>query len=411
MIRFRRALSFPLLLLGLLPTLAVVAPGQALEPCPTGPRPAATLLFPFFEVEAIDGAQRKGKNTLISINNDSKEPVLAHVVVWSKTGSIFNSGSNSAGPKSPPTNIDPTPVLDFTLFLEGEGVQSLNLRHLLVDGRIPTTGADLDITSFPSCSPPLAIPDLDLATLAVILDALSVPRPIFSPPLPPLLEGFITVDVLNDCSDVLHSPFDDGYFETGGAGLASNANVLWGDYLFVDGNVPSSAFGFPAAAIVADPSRFEAGLTESFYRGFASDRLPLNTGFRTRFLNGGALRTRTEMILWINPFIDAMGFGTFFAVLDFFDETGQRFGGINLYDEPTPGRLDLSHLHVRRSDGSEGPIEIAAGSVSIDVLHDECPVCSPPLITFQQTWLVPLFTADGGLSVGLEAIQRSGPCE
>lgn len=403
MTRYRPALPLPLLLLSLLMAQASTTPGRALEPCPTGPRPAATLLFPFFEVEAFEGFQPSGKNTLISINNDSEAPVLAHVMVWSKT-----SGSSSAD--SP--NVDPTPVLDFTLFLEGEGVQSINLQQLLIDGRIPTTGADLSTTSFPNCSRPLTTPDLDEASLAAIFDVLSVWRPIFSPPRPPLLEGFITVDVLNDCSDVLRSPFDDGYFETGGTGLASNANVLWGDYLFIDGNVPSSAFGFPAAAIVADASRFEAGLTESFYQGFASGRLPLNTGFRTRFLKSGALSARTEMILWINPFVDAQGgFNTFFSGLNFSDESGQNVGRGHLYDVPTPLRLDLSRLRVSKPDGSEGLIEIAAGSVSIDVSHDECPVCSPPLITPQQAWVAALFTANGGLSVGLETIQRSGPCD
>src|SRR5436309_9338206 len=72
--------------------------------------PAATLLLPYFEVDAANGS---GITTLFSINNASATAVLAHVTVW--------------------TDLS-VPVLDFNVYLTGYDVQSLNLRDILING-------------------------------------------------------------------------------------------------------------------------------------------------------------------------------------------------------------------------------------------------------------------------------------
>jgi hypothetical protein len=80
--------------------------------------PAATLLLPYFEVD-IDNPE--GVTTLFSINNASAAAVLAHVTVWSDQS---------------------IPVLDFDVYLTGFDVQTINLRDIFVDGRLPITASD-----------------------------------------------------------------------------------------------------------------------------------------------------------------------------------------------------------------------------------------------------------------------------
>src|SRR4051812_12198127 len=80
--------------------------------------PAATLLLPYFEVDLNDPL---GTNTLFSINNASATAVLAHVVIWSDLS---------------------VPVLDFNIYLTGYDVQTVNLRDILVGGKLPRTASD-----------------------------------------------------------------------------------------------------------------------------------------------------------------------------------------------------------------------------------------------------------------------------
>ena len=77
--------------------------------------PAATLLLPYFEVD-LDNAD--GINTLLSINNASATAILAHVTLWSDLS---------------------VHVLDFSIYLTGYDVQTLNLKDLLVNRNAPRT--------------------------------------------------------------------------------------------------------------------------------------------------------------------------------------------------------------------------------------------------------------------------------
>jgi hypothetical protein len=77
--------------------------------------PAATLLLPYFEV---DIQRSDGINTLFSINNAAATAVLTHVTVWSDQS---------------------VPVLDFDVYLTGYDVQTISLRDIFVDGKLPRT--------------------------------------------------------------------------------------------------------------------------------------------------------------------------------------------------------------------------------------------------------------------------------
>src|SRR5258708_2784410 len=79
--------------------------------------PAATLLFPYFEVDLNNP---NGLSTLISINNASATAVLAHVVIWSDLS---------------------VHALDFMVYLTGYDVQTINLRDIIVNGNLPITAS------------------------------------------------------------------------------------------------------------------------------------------------------------------------------------------------------------------------------------------------------------------------------
>ena len=80
--------------------------------------PAATLLLPYFEVDLDDP---NGLTTLFSVNNASSTEQIAHFVVWSDLS---------------------VPVLDFNVYLTGYDVQTINLRDIIANGRLPQTASD-----------------------------------------------------------------------------------------------------------------------------------------------------------------------------------------------------------------------------------------------------------------------------
>jgi len=82
----------------------VVIPPSAIDnnaSCDIGTFPAATLLLPYFEVEARKHVNDAG-NTIFSVINTSRQPQIARVTVWSDYGypalwfNLFLTGSTSA---------------------------------------------------------------------------------------------------------------------------------------------------------------------------------------------------------------------------------------------------------------------------------------------------------------------------
>ena len=75
--------------------------------------------------------------------------------------------------------------------------------------------------------------------------------------------GYVTIDVVNRCtprtvSSSVNTPADPAYFADGGTGLASNANVLWGD-VFQVSSARNTAESQTAVNIVADADFFGPG--------------------------------------------------------------------------------------------------------------------------------------------------------
>ena len=127
--------------------------------------------------------------------------------------------------------------------------------------------------------------------------------------------GYITFDVVNDCS--LLFPGNPGYFADGGTGIASNANVLWGDYFLAD---PANAFaqGDQLVHIEAMDS-VQSGFWDpgdyTFYGRYltfdASDnREPLATTWATRYFSGtaGPFNDDSDILCWRDSGLDDSAF-------------------------------------------------------------------------------------------------------
>lgn len=280
------------LFLTLAANLCFGSPTLAGTICSPDVTPAATLLLPYFEVDlaALPGT---GKTTLIAINNASLQPVLARVQFWTEFG---------------------VPVFGFPLFLKGFDVQTINLADILVRGLFPQTQPTAGL--FPSCAGVLPPATIAAAKLEDYQKAMTG-RPVESwdgrcgsRESFPTARGYMTVDAVNTCSQIFHA--DAGYFAPGGNGIASNRNVLWGDFSYVDLGT-NLAEGSPLVHIEASASNPETSRPGhyTFYGRYvawnaADNREPLPTKFGIRYLNGlvggpGGTPGVSDLIVWRDP--------------------------------------------------------------------------------------------------------------
>ncbi len=298
----------------MLALLTVVVMGLAMpmaaELCTIDPVPAATLLLPYFEV---DLSNADGVTTLFSVNNASASATLAHVTVWSDLS---------------------VPVLDFDIYLTGYDVQTVNMRDILVDGRIPQTasaGQDPgDVISpkgifsqdinFASCTgplpPPATIGSVYITHLQNALTGLGSTLETGAARCYGLAygdnhaRGYVTIDTVNACS--LFYPSDAVNYWNG---IAGNRNILWGDMFFVDSannfaqgdtlvhiEATGASFvgevypAFTPFAVIGDPhtfyGRYFATLTN------ADQRESLPSVYAVRYLDGGVFDGGTDLTVW-----------------------------------------------------------------------------------------------------------------
>jgi len=291
----------PVLATGLVLVLALVLGTAAADAqpragdCVIGPGLAATLLFPYVEVEL---GTFNGKTTLVSINNGMSTPALTRVVLWTDWA---------------------VPTLAFDVYLRGFDVQTINLRDVF-NGTIPSTGAGVDLSAYPFCgalSPVHANPVLTASQVTQLRGFHTGG----SGPLDPrcagqaygdgVARGYVTVDVVDECSGVeainpVFTPANTTYpyFVDGGhsAGIAIIDNVLWGDVLYVDAS-RNFAQGMEAVGLWADPTLFSGTNIFTFYGRYSGwdgrdDRVPLPFRWDQRFLNGGPFAGGANMIVW-----------------------------------------------------------------------------------------------------------------
>jgi hypothetical protein len=401
--------------------MAITANVEAATLRKTAAEPAATLLLPYFEQD-LDNA--RGPNTVFSVNNASVQAVLAHVTIWSDLS---------------------VPILDFNIYLTGYDVQTINLRDVLVNGVLPRTASDgqdpADAISpqgpfsqdinFSSCTGilplPSPLPSIFLQHMRTSLTG--QPSPILGNLCAGrslgdnIARGYITVDTVNKCT--LRFPSDTGYFGSGGD--ATDQNVLWGDYFYINRS-QGTAEGNPLVHIVADGSDPDASTPGKYtfygrYVGWsaADHRHPLATNFATRYTDTNS--TDTSLVVWRDSKVHQTPFAcpatlnvrpSWYPLgqenLVIFDETEQAQVPLSSPVSPAPPSTfsPFPAESQRVAIGANLPVPFAAGWLYLNLNSTVTPAGSVPPSdpAAAQAWVsVKMGNAAGTFTVGYDAIQ------
>lgn len=399
----------------------------AADICTPDAVPAATLLLPYFEV---DLANQTGITTLFSVNNASATAVLAHVVIWSDLS---------------------VPVLDFDIYLTGYDVQTINLRDIFVDGRIPrTASAGQDPTdtisnkgnlsqdiNFASCNVQLPPPTTSVGSLYIAHMQAALTGE-FSPLLggcagqffgDSIARGYITVDTVNQCS--LLFPGDPGYF---GAAVTFQ-NVLWGDYTFVD---PANNFAQGDVLVHIEAAQpggtgipfdqgplypaFLAG-DHTFYSRYvaataADGREPLPSVYGIRYITGGAFSGGTDLIVWRDATVAqntfACGGSPAWYPLSAndivaFDEQEDVFVGSGCTVSPCPPGSTPFPAEAQRVAVGSDALQTGAdfGWLYLNLNHTFAGNFDVP---FAQAFVSATVSSEGRFSYGLQAVSLNNLC-
>ena len=392
--------------------------------CTVDDVPGATLLLPYFEV---DLANTNGVTTLFSINNASATAVLAHVVVWSDLS---------------------VPVLDFNVYLTGYDVQSINMRDILA-GNLPQTasaGQDPNDTispkgtfsqdiNFASCNGQLPTGALPASFVTHLQTALTGQ---FSNLLggcaglaygDNIARGYVTADTVNNCT--LRFPGDLGYFGAGGTGDATNQNVLWGDYFYVN-SATNRADGNALVHIEASATNPETSVSGqyTFYGRYVNwtavdNREPLATNFAVRFLNGGAFTGGTNLVTWRDSKVRQGAFkcGTTPAwyplgqeQIVIFDEQEHPSVPTTIPVSPQPPQSGIIPFPAETQSTAVGgaafPVPYKFGWVFLNLNTTVAAAGSVPPEdpAAAQAWVEAVMSALGRYSVGFDAIKLDSAC-
>jgi len=266
--------------------------------------PAATLLLPYFAVDLGN----PNAHTLARIGNVSGSEVLAHIVLWTDRG---------------------VPTYAFDLRLAAHDVGEIDLRAIFATGALPPSSAG----GFASCSSVLPPPALAAGTLSALRSA---HRGRASALLggncggvaygDNLIRGYMTVDAANHCSTSTTFPATPGYFVNGGAGIASNDNVLFGEYASYDSAIgfahgdalvaieasatdpatdgPDNQYCLPSFTTCPNPTPFTIVPDYTFYRRLTGSTTDNREGLPQRWFGryqNDAPAAQTTAVVWRDP--------------------------------------------------------------------------------------------------------------
>jgi len=357
--------------------------------CLASDLPAATLLFPYFEVDLSSPA---GLTTLIAIGNaNTSGPTLTRVTVWTEWA---------------------FPTATFDLFLQPGAVQTINLRDLFTTGQAPVTGGP-ELATFPSCGATAGGPVQRPEVLQRAHAGLDVEGFCFGVPRAgqtSVVRGYVTVDVTQRCSSSGITPGRPGYFD-GPEPVASSQNQLWGDFFLVDPGENLSQ-GQSAVAIWADPGRFEDGDTTFYgrYVGWSGidNRVPLSHLWRVRFAVG-SIFDDTQLLVWrdtqssISPPIPCGETPSWYPLtvepLEYWSETGDG-------PEVEPSSAILAFATQRLSVKNRIAPIYDFGWMKLDL--DQRP--GPGVTRHNQGWVMWLLEAEGRFSVGQSGLRLDELC-
>ncbi len=264
-----KQIPFPVVIL-----LAVVwlpTPAARAELCTIDAVPAATLLLPYFEVDLSRFPRlKKVEETVISLQNASAAPALAHVTLW--------------------TDLS-VPTLAFDVYLTGYDVEEINLAELFYTGEIKGLKTAESTSGFVLGETPAG----GIQTVQKLIQAhrgQPVDGQCYST-VPDLnvARGYVTIDNVNASSTLF--PSDPGYF--GMDGIASSKNVLWGAVFVANSKAVRSDLLVHVEAGSSMPGDYTF---YGRYVGFngSDGREPLGTTWGARYSTGS--RNRTDVIVW-----------------------------------------------------------------------------------------------------------------
>jgi hypothetical protein len=270
-------MKLPILLPLLLAAAVVVPCGRAgAATCALDRVPAATLLLPYFDLDARDLGKKKAKreNTILSVTNLGPAPAIGRVTIWTDAS---------------------VPTLAFDLYLTGYDVADIDLWKVF-SGEVPADpcqGGEGSTTQ---------LPPEKLETLRLAHSGQAVPA--FeglcagTPGDGGRLRGYVTIDSVITCvSSGPVFPSDLDYF--GANGIAADENVLGGQYeVFRKGKLLDAG---ELVAIEADPSLVNTSST--FYGRYVNftgqdHREPLPSIWGLRYRNQPDRKRTTELAVW-----------------------------------------------------------------------------------------------------------------
>jgi hypothetical protein len=261
--------------------------------------PAATLLLPYFEADT-EAAESPVLDTRFTLRNADPAATLAHVTLYTDYG---------------------VPTYAFDVYLTGFDVERLALIDIFAENSLGLA-KDSPVTEDPVAGPTddaifadgFESGDLSAWTTYesdLTIDSLRAYHT--GQPAPregncggrdygdAVARGYITIDTTQQESTAL--PSAPGYFVDGGNGIASNANMLTGDYELRN-NSHNFAHGNALIHIEASGSGETATPGEyTFYSRFtgltaADNREPLATNWAMRYLDGGVFDGGTDILYW-----------------------------------------------------------------------------------------------------------------
>ncbi len=381
--------------------------------------PAATLLLPYFEV---DIANSNGVNTFFTINNASQTAVLAHVTVWTDQS---------------------VPALDFDVYLTGYDRETIDLRDIFVNGNLPSTAsagqdpadtispqgpASQDI-NFASCSVLPYAPGAVSASFRAHLQAWFQGKK--SPatgncagskqPSTNILRGYVTVDTVNACN--LFFPSDWAFY----APFATDQNVLWGDYVYVDLS-NNSAEGNALVHIESCPTCFVPGDHTFYgrYNGATADdaREALPTAMAAGYYSNSNTWSNTEFVVWREANDSDTAYNCAFAgppswyplestSIIIFDDWEQMVNNLGCCPPGDPTCDQDIHIpnEAQRVDiAADLLAPFNSGWASLILQHPNNPAYGD---SYAQMWMTTSLKHYGLFSVGVDALQldnANSPC-
>ncbi len=163
------------------------------------------------------------------------------------------------------------------------------------------------------------------------------------------------------------------------------------------------AQGETLVPLIADADRFGS---PSFYRR-DDGRMPLPVALRSRFLNGGAFTGGTELLIWMEDRTDPIECGRdpidggYLIEAEWRSEQGEHPGSESFIIGEHALRVEVG--------GDLLPIGLGFGTVDVGAKHFQS-LPGPPSIRLIQTWMMPIASADGRFSIGLEGVPIEDFC-